>query len=143
MLAGIKKYMGSCPLLKGGTVKIDALGEDPAQFSMKYSIETAVCSPVIKQYADGGSQRQYLFIFSSREQMDEHGLANLQNSEFYEKLTEWIDEQNAAGVFPELGPGRQAQRVEVLTPGYLDDVSKGGTTGKYQIQLRVIYYRAA
>lgn len=139
MIASIRKWIKGCPLLGGGSVNVDMLGAEPGVAAFKYSIETSVFSPVIKMYDDGASQRQFVFDFCSRESMDEAGLKNLANTQFYEKLAEWIEEQNDSGNMPELGEDKTPLRVECMTSGFLMDTT--GTTGKYQIKMRVVYYK--
>lgn len=135
MLDGVKKYLKECPLLKGGGINIEALTEP-----VKYSIEVMMVKPVIKNYADGASQRQYVFQFCSKEQMSDAGLKNLENAQFYEKFSDWVEEQNSKNNLPKFPEGKTAQSVEILTQGVL--MSETGTTGRYAIQMRVIYYKA-
>ena len=139
MIAGLKKYFKACPLLKGGKINIDSLGEAPAS----YSIDTLSNDTSIKKYADGGELRQYGFAFRSREPIDEVGLQNLENVQFYDHLEAWIEEQNDAGNYPEpngdIWSKCSVQRVEPLKSGYF--VNSTGTTAMYEIQLRVVYYK--
>lgn len=133
IIDGIKKYFKDCPLLKGGKLNVDYLGEK----AVGYSIEPEVCKPIIRQYVDGASQKQYIFNFVSREYLDENDLTNLENHEFYEKLERWISSQCDKRIYPDLGEGKAAQHVECLTHGY--SYAQDGKTARYQLQCRVIY----
>ena len=75
---------------------------------VEYSIDSMLVSnPIVKQYMDG-----------------------------YEKLADWIEEQNSNDNLPDI-PG--AQRIEVMAPGYMYDATQ--TTAVYQIQCRVLYIK--
>lgn len=136
IIQAIRDYIASCPLLKDGAiVGVDQLGAK----SVGYTIDATPCSPILQQYVDGGSKRQFQFVFASREKYGQRVLENLQNSSFYEDFADWIEINNLSGIFPELGEWRTPIQVEILSNGYvLDDA--GDNTARYQIQLNLIYY---
>ena len=82
IIQGLTDYFMKCPLLKDGVFRVDALGNE----AVEYTIETGVVSPVIQEYLDGSSIRQYKFTFGSREYYSLDRLENIQNSTFYENL---------------------------------------------------------
>lgn len=135
IIKGLRDYFKKCPLLKNGTINVDCLVEKP----IRYCIETVPAEPVILRYTDGDSLNQYVFLLASREYYGQEVQQNIENSELYEKLSDWIDEQNKADNMPDIGDGRQPQRIETLTSGYLIDAQPN--TARYQIQMRVIYYK--
>lgn len=137
IIGGVEKYFLQCDLLKDGCLRVDYLGEKPVE----YAIEVLTCDPILKQYVDGSSKRQYLFAFGSREYYSQERLQNIQNSAFYEKLADWVEAQNKAGNFPELPDGTEALGIYVVSPGYLYDNSM--QNARYQIQLRLEYYKEA
>ena len=55
LIYGIREYFKACPLLRRGRLLIDALGLAP----VSYSLDVLPCDPIITQYADGDSLRQY------------------------------------------------------------------------------------
>ena len=61
IIDSIRNYIRGCPLINKGKVNVDYLGVDIGE----YSIEPTPADPIIKRYADGGTLRQYLFVFSS------------------------------------------------------------------------------
>ena len=65
IIKALRDYISQCPYLyefnKG--INIDYLDND----STTYSIEEVPCEPIIKQYINGDTKRQYDFIFASRE----------------------------------------------------------------------------
>ena len=134
LIYGIREYFKACPLLRRGRLLIDALGLAP----VSYSLDVLPCDPIITQYADGDSLRQYQFAFTSREWLSPGDVDNIENSGFYERLEDWVEAQNDAGIVPLIkSKNKVPQRVELIASGYLQ--SEDGQTGRYQIQWRLIY----
>lgn len=132
----IREYIKKCPYLKNGRILgVDRLGADP----IEYTIDTVPCEPIIKQYTDGSSVRQIEFIFGSREKYGQDVMQNIMNSDFYEKFACWIEQQDEKQIFPDFGKWRSPLSIEVLTNGYVHDVTPN--TSRYQIQLRITYYQ--
>ncbi len=136
IIEAIRKYMAACPVLRDGLLNVEYLGAEPTE----YVIESVPTSGVVRQYADGGCLKEYLFLFASREYFGTDVLRNIGNSGFYERLADWISEQDKKGELPQLGEGKAAQRISVVSSGYLFDATE--TSARYQIQLRLLYYEA-
>lgn len=137
IINALEKYFIGCELLKDGALRVDYLGEKPVE----YTIEVLPCDPVVKRYLGGSTVRQYLFAFGSREFYSQERLQNIQNSAFYERLADWVETRSMSGVLPELPDGMKAQQLEVVSSGYLFDGSM--TNARYQIQLRLLYFKEA
>ena len=137
IIDALEKYFIGCELLKDGALRVDYLGEKPVE----YTIEVLPCDPVVKRYLGGSTVRQYLFAFGSREFYSQERLQNIQNSAFYERLADWLETKSMSGVLPELPDGMEAQQLEVVSSGYLFDGSM--TNARYQIQLRLLYFKEA
>lgn len=137
IIDALEKYFIGCGLLKDGALRVDYLGEKPVE----YTIEVLPCDPVVKRYLGGSTVRQYLFAFGSREFYSQERLQNIQNSAFYERLADWVETRSMSGVLPELPDGMEAQQLEVVSSGYLFDGSM--TNARYQIQLRLLYFKEA
>ncbi len=137
IIDALEKYFIGCELLKDGALRVDFLGEKPVE----YTIEVLPCDPVVKRYLGGSTVRQYLFAFGSREFYSQERLQNIQNSAFYERLADWVETKSMSGVLPELPDGMEAQQLEVVSSGYLFDGSM--TNARYQIQLRLLYFKEA
>lgn len=137
IINALEKYFIGCELLKDGALRVDYLGEKPVE----YTIEVLPCDPVVKRYLGGSTIRQYLFAFGSREFYSQERLQNIQNSAFYERLADWVETRSMSGVLPELPDGMEAQQLEVVSSGYLFDGSM--TNARYQIQLRLLYFKEA
>jgi hypothetical protein len=131
----IREYFLKCPLLDElARFNVDYLGVEPVE----YTIDSQPTTPVIKRYTDGGALKQYVFVFGSREYYGSDVLQNLENSGFFERFAEWVEEQSEKGNLPELEGNKQAISMEVLTSGYL--FSANEDNARYQIQCRLIYY---
>ena len=137
IINALEKYFIGCEMLKDGALRVDYLGEKPVE----YTIEVLPCDPVVKRYLGGSTVRQYLFAFGSREFYSQERLQNIQNSAFYERLADWVETRSVSGVLPELPDGMEAQQLEVVSSGYLFDGSM--TNARYQIQLRLLYFKEA
>lgn len=133
----IRDFIKKCPYLnefrKG--IGVDNLGED----ATCYMIESVPCEPILKKYANGDTQRQYLFVFASRESYGQDVMQNLENINFYEKFAGWLETQYLNGVLPVMEDGQEAIKIEAITTGcaFDTDVDKA----KYQIQCRFKYYQ--
>lgn len=137
IIEGLADYFMECPLLKDGVFRVDSLGSEPVE----YSIAPGITSPVLKRYVDGSSIRQYQFNFNSRDAYSLDRILAVQNESFYEDLCSWVEEQNEAGNLPGMPEGCEAQKLEVLAPGFLVDASM--ESAYYQIQLLLQYFKEA
>ena len=126
-------YFLACPLTGDRKLNVDYLPEKVVQ----YSIDTTPATEIVKQYTDGSSIRQYLFVFRSVNEYGNDELQNLANSGFYEQLSEWLEQQSKGGNFPELPEGKTPIKIEAQSTGYL--FTAGPDVGKYQIQCRLQY----
>lgn len=116
-------------------INVNYLEENPDT----YSIEEIPINPIVKKYVNGDSVRQYAFIFTSREPYGIDVLTNIDNSGFYEKLADEIEENNDNDIFPLLDNGLEALEVEVTSTGYAFAVTEN--TAQYQISLKLKYLK--
>ncbi len=135
IIQGVIDYVTTCPLLKEGYIRVSNLGPNPVE----YGIETVPSNPIVEEYVDGSSVRQYLFAINSREYYSIDMLQNIVNSEFYEKLGDWFEEQDAHENFPDIGENKTVQKIELVTYGYLFATDR--KTARYQLQLRIEYFQ--
>ena len=117
ILEGIVEHIATCPLLQDGVFRVDALGDQ----AVEYTIETGVFDPVIKRYVNGDEVKQYQFNFGSREYYSMDRI------------------QNRKEIYPDLPENCYAEKIEVLSNGYMFDGSM--RNARYQIQLRLIYQK--
>lgn len=137
IIEGLSDYFCSCPLLKDGVFRVDALGSEPVE----YALESAITSPVVRNYIDGSSIRQYQFNFNSREAYSMDRIMAIQNESFYEDFCNWVEEQSTAGNLPEMPEGCEAQALAVLAPGFMLDATMENAF--YQVQLQLQYFKEA
>lgn len=139
IINSIRKFILTCPFLnesdEGIRLNINYLGEN----STVYSIEEAPCKLVIKTYINGDSDRQFIFVFCSREPYGSDIMQNLTNSSFYEDFANWIEEQNNNKNFPVLDNGCRSEKIEVLSTGYAFKVT--ADKARYQIELKLEYFK--
>ena len=134
IIESVRNYLLTCPLLNDSRVNIDWLGAEPAE----YSIDGSPVNPIVKRYADGGTIRQFNFVFSSVEAYGQDVLNNIENSGFYEDFAEWLEKQNKTKILPEMDNRRKAIGIEALNTGYLFENTVD--RARYQIQCRLLYY---
>lgn len=135
IIEAVRKYLEGCPLLNGGKLNVDFLPEKAAT----YSVDVVPVKPVVKAYLDGSSKRQFLFVFATRAYYGDHVRQQLDNLGLFEAFESWIEQQNRARKFPDLGEGRSVQKLEVTTSGYV--FAPDTDTARYQIQCRLSYYQ--
>lgn len=135
VIESLRNYFAACPLLKEGKLSVDYLGQEPTG----YTIDVMPSSGILKRYADGGSLREFLFVFGSREYYGKTVLQNLENSGFYERFAAWLEDRDRHGDYPEIGEGRTVQEMSVTSTGYLFDATENNA--RYQIQCRLLYYQ--
>lgn len=104
-----------------------------------YSIEEIPIEPIIRTYVNGDSIRQYAFIFTSREPYGADVLTNIDNSGFYEKLADEIEENNNNNILPVLENNLEPLEIKVTSTGYAFAVTED--TAQFQIQLKLKYFK--
>lgn len=135
IIEALTDYFMDCPLLEGGVFRVDSLGTD----DVEYVIETGTFTPLIMRYVNGDELRQYQFSFGSREFYTMDRIQNIANSGFYEDLADWVEEQSRIGNLPVLPEGMTADYMEVMSPGFIFDIT--GKTARYQMPMRLVYIK--
>ena len=113
--------------------------EDIGDEIQTYSIDGSPSETIIKTYIDGSTERQLIFDFTSRESVEAYN--NEKNISFYEKLAEWVEIQNIQGNLPQLNYPLIPEKIEVLTHGYVEQMSANKAI--YVIQMKFIYTKMA
>lgn len=117
---------------ENSNINVDFLSNEPIQ----YVIEPIPVEPIIKPYKDGGSLRQFVFQFGSREYFGADVVQNMANTEFYEDFSALIEDNNRKGVLPEIDG---IQSIECLSNGTINEDNTNNA--KYVIQMRITYYK--
>lgn len=139
IIDNLRKYIRTCPHLDtyNNAIRVNVNYLDSKTDT--YSIEEVPTTPIVKQYVNGDTVRQYAFIFASREPYGSDVIQNIDNSGFYEKFSDWIETQNDNANFPVLDNGLEALSIEVTSTGYAFAVTED--TARYQIQLNLKYLK--
>ena len=129
IMNSVVEFFRECPVLnEDGTFSVDTLPEKTLNYAFSYVPSTRVR----KTYLDGSTVRQFNFTLSSNEIFDQETAVNLQNSAFYDQLSDWVEDQT-------LPNGMKAQHLYVTLPGHLE--STNGKTARYSIQMQLVYLR--
>lgn len=139
IIDALRNYIRMCPHLDtfNNAIKVNVNYLEPNTDT--YSIEEVPINPIVKKYVNGDSIRQYAFIFTSREPYGIDVLQNIDNSGFYEKFADWIENQNNNEIFPLLDNGLEPLEIKVTSTGYAFAVTED--TAQFQIQLRLKYFK--
>lgn len=138
-IAALRAWLKTCPLIAeeqeatGAAFRIAGLDEEATAFS----IEDSPGDPVLTEYLSGRDMaKNYLFL--SRREYGEADVLTVQNSGFFEQLTDWVMAQNDCHHLPALEAPRQPLSVSVTSTGYIVTSSAGSC--RMQMQLRLTYY---
>lgn len=139
IIDSLRNYIRTCPHLDtfNNAIRVNVNYLEP--YADTYSIEEVPIEPILKQYVNGDSIRQYAFIFTSRKPYGVDVLQNIDNSGFYEKFAEWTEKNNNNDIFPLLDNGLEPLEIKVTSTGYAFAVTED--TAQYQINLRLKYFR--
>lgn len=138
IINSIRDYIRKCPYLDtfNNAIKVNVNYLEPNADT--YSIEEVPIEPIIKTYVNGDSVRQYAFIFTSREPYGADVLQNIDNSGFYEKFADWIEQNNNDNILPVLD-NLEPLEIKVTSTGYAFAVTQD--TAQFQIQLKLKYFK--
>ena len=133
MINKLRNYFFELGIIDGNSnINVDFLSNEPIQ----YVIEPIPVEPIIKAYKDGGSLRQFVFQFGSREYFGADVIQNMANTEFYEDFSALIEDNNRKGVLPKIDG---IQSIECLSNGTINEDNTNNA--KYVIQMRITYYK--
>lgn len=138
IIEAIRTYFNQCEMIQSeqnGNIKVDFLQEKGVCFSL----EPVPVKPIVTKYIGSGAEMQYAFVLSATFDYSAETAMNVENSGFFERLQEWVEEQNDNDNLPQLGEGKEATALEVTSNGYLFGVSKDMRSGRYQMQFRLLY----
>ena len=131
IMGALRTYFLECPYLKDGQFSVDFLPDDPS-----YSLDPLPSDPVYRQYVDGGKIYQLEYTFTSKAAYDGDARTMIDNSFFYQQLSEWVEQQEEMDNLPGL-EGYTAISNTLISSGYLFDADSD--LAKYQVQLRLLY----
>ena len=133
MISKLRQYFIDLGIIdENSNINVDFLSNEP----IEYVIEPIPIEPVLRQYADGSSLRQFVFQFGSREYYGADVVQNMANTEFYENFSALIEDNNKKGVLPKING---IQSIECLNNGTINEDNTDNA--KYVIQMRITYYK--
>lgn len=135
IIEAVRIYLNTCPLLADDKLNVDFLPPGVAAFS----VDVVPVQPVVKQYLDGSSKRQFLFVLATRSYYGAHVRQQIDNLGFFESFEEWLAEQNVNRNYPALGENRTGEKLEVATSGYV--FAPDEDAARYQIQCKLSYFQ--
>ena len=119
-----------------GRFDVDFLDDEAGTLS----IDTIPCEEVLKKYFDGSTRKQFQFAVSSRRFYEQNIDQNLENLQFFEDLTKWVEHKANARELPVMDNQRTAQKIVVTSTAYPFIVSEDGKA-RYQLQMRLEYFQ--
>lgn len=113
-------------------INVDFLGEKAEEFA----IIPMPVNPILEQYVNGSSLRQFQFQLISCNHYGADVMQNMANSTFYEKLYDLIESNNKKRIYPQIDG---IESIECLNNGAIVDATTN--TARYSIQMRITYYK--
>ena len=113
-------------------INVDFLGEKAEEFA----IIPMPVNPILEQYVNGSSLRQFQFQLISCNHYGANVMQNMANSTFYEKLYDLIESNNKKRIYPQIDG---IESIECLNNGAIVDATTN--TARYSIQMRITYYK--
>lgn len=92
---------------------------------------------VIKRYLNGDEVKEANFQIYLNAYTQEN-YDRVQNTQFVDKMKEWINRQNKMKVFPEIGENKTCRKIEANN-GMIYDTNQNGE-GLYLLQVKITYY---
>ena len=130
----VRTWLQECTLIDANDrFNANYLGADPTE----YTIEDVPVVAVLKQYL-GGALKQKNYMIASRNSYGVDILDNIANSGFYDALSDWVQAQNKARNFPNMGTNKVVRNIKTTSTAYIFEA--GADTARYQIPLQITYY---
>lgn len=136
ILDALQKFHIAYVPLENKLVSVEKMMDNPENFS----IAPLPGTRILEEYINGGSVREYSFIFQATFWTADDA-ARLANNEFFETYAGWLEQKTEAGQLPELPTGQTAVKLEALTTAFLLEEGESDT-GVYQITCRLEYEQA-
>ena len=136
MISAIKTWLEKCDCFDDlKELGVDFLSSD----ANVASIEKSPGQKTIERKVNGDSIKQINIILRAWFPYSDEIKQNIENSEFYENVSDWIEEQVETNDLPVFKNNKVCTNVEVTTSDYLISVSDNMRKACYQMQFRVEY----
>jgi hypothetical protein len=140
VLSALKTFIATYNGLASGALLLaDHLDQNP----VSYAIIPLPGAKIVEAYINGGSTREFPFAFQATFSTADEA-ERLENSGFYEALSDWFETQTEAGTLPTLtgSPAKTPEKIEALGWAYIYEQGES-STGVYQITCKLTYSQAA
>lgn len=137
IIESIRNFVQGCPFLDEFSKAVNVNYMDGQ--AVNYMIEPVPVNPIKKRYIDGSSERQFAFVFASREYYGPDTIENIANSGFYERFANWLEESTFQKQFPIMEDDKAPKKIFAETTGYVYNADE--TLAQYQIQCKLIYFQ--
>ena len=136
MIEAIRTWLGDCSCFDEiKSFGVDFLSSD----ANTASIEKAPGAKTIEKKVNGDTIKEINIILRAWFPYSEELRQNIENSNFYEDLSDWIEEQVNEDNLPVFTANKVCTKVEVTTSDYLVSIADNGRKACYQMQLKVEY----
>ncbi len=116
MIEKIREYVSTCPFLdEFVAINVNYLANDVKAYSVN---ESAGYNPVISKDLCGNREMQFLFSFDAKFHWNEEVQNNVDNSIFFEKFRNWLEENDDNGIYPEI-EGIEPLSIGAITNGFI------------------------
>ena len=132
MYQGLMDYLKKCPHLAEGKFNFDFIGDE-----VGYSLTIPENTPEISKDIYGNTKNRLVFHIQAVKPFGKNNDSNMSNLEIFQKLKDWLSEQNANGIYPDFGTDKIVIGVYAATDGYILGTQK--ESALYEIQARVEY----
>ena len=129
----VRDYISKCPYLEEyAELNVEYLVDKIKAYSIN---ENAGYNPILNSFLVG-SERQFLFTFDSKLIWNEDIQNNIDNSKFFEKFRDWLEENNKKKIFPDI---KGIYEIGATTNGYI--FATNTNEAIYRIQCYLKYFK--
>lgn len=136
----IREYFYTSPMIKDSDrIYTDHLPAGSNEYAI-YSVPSEN-GGIVRQYIGGNQLREQTFVFAVRfNYSTEANLKNIENSDFFTKLQNWVELNTKNGIYPKV---EGATDLRVISTGNLFAVDEGQRLAEYQMTLKLYYNKGA
>lgn len=136
MIEKMKEYIAKCPFLDEFTsVNVSYLVDKVKAYSIN---ENAGYNPLISKDLCGNKEMQFLFSFDAKLYWNEEIQNNIDNSLFFEKFRNWLEENDEKEIYPDIN-GIEPISISAITNGYI--YATGADEAIYRISCKFTYMK--
>lgn len=116
MIEKIRDYISECPYLDEFTkVNVNYLVDKVNAYSVN---EDSGYNPILEPRIYGNDEMQFLFSFDAKFYWNEETENNIDNSKFFEKFRDWLEDNNSKGKYPKI-EGIEPLTIGAITNGFI------------------------